>query len=106
MPVPITHVVVLMMENHSFDRVLGWTRQEYPHIEAVDSDNPGINPDYPDHSVTVFQEPTQNRNIAHDPGHDLDNVLRQIANGNQGFVADFAQKYPQAGLAERKEIMG
>jgi phospholipase C len=33
-------------------------------------------------------------------------VLRQIANGNQGFVADFAQKYPQAGLAERKEIMG
>jgi phospholipase C len=106
MPVPITHVVVLMMENHSFDRVLGWMKQEYPNIEAVDSDNPGINPDYPDTDATVFQDPTQNRNIANDPGHDLDNVLRQIANGNQGFVADFAQKYPQAGLAERKEIMG
>src|ERR1022692_1250726 len=106
MPVPITHVVVLMMENHSFDHVLGWMKQAYPNIEGAESGNVGWNPDYPDSDVTVFQEPTQNRNIAHDPGHDLDNVLRQITNGNQGFVADFAQKYPQAGLAERKEIMG
>jgi phospholipase C len=106
MAVPITHVVVLMMENHSFDRVFGWMKTQHPGIEAIDPDNPGTNPDYPDRDVTVFQEPTQHREIGNDPGHDLDNVLRQIANGNQGFVSDFVQKYPQAGLAERKEVMG
>jgi phospholipase C len=106
MAIPITHVVVLMMENHSFDRVLGWMKKQHPNIEAIDPDKPGTNPDYPDRDSTVFQEPTQSRNIANDPGHDLDNVLRQIAGGNQGFVSDFGQKYPQAGFAERKEVMG
>jgi len=38
MPTPINRVVVLMMENHSFDRVLGWTKQHYPDIEGVDPD--------------------------------------------------------------------
>jgi phospholipase C len=110
MATPITHVVVLMMENHSFDRVLGWMKEQYPNIEAIDPGSAGWNPDYPDHDVTLFQEQTTSRNIGNDPGHDLDNVLRQIANVNanvnQGFVSDFAQKYPQAGLAERKEVMG
>jgi len=110
MAVPITHIVVLMMENHSFDRVLGWMKEQYPNIEAVDSGDAGWNRDYPDKNATLFQAPTHNRQIANDPGHDLDNVLRQIAKldgkANQGFVSDFAQKYPQAGLDERKEIMG
>src|ERR1022692_3849056 len=104
MAVPITHVVVLMMENHSFDRVLGWMKEQYPNIEAIDPGNAGWNPDYPDAVTTVFQEPTHNRQIGNDPGHDLDNVLRQIASigpdSNQGFVSDFAQKYPQAGPYE------
>ena len=30
----------------------------------------------------------------------------QLAGGDQGFIADFAQNYPQALLEERKEIMG
>ena len=102
---PINRVVVLMMENHSFDQLLGWMKQRYPGIEAVDPDNPGTNPDYPVTTDTVFQEETQSRSIANDPGHDLHNVLAQLAGGNQGFVGDFARKYPQAGLAERKEIM-
>jgi phospholipase C len=95
-----------MMENHSFDRVLGCRRQNNAGIEGVDPDNPGWNPDYPINTETVFQDETRSRNIANDPGHDLDNVLRQIANGNRGFVMDFAQKYPAAGLPERREIMG
>ena len=106
MPAPIRRIVVLMMENHSFDRLLGWTKQAYPHIEGVDKDNPGQNPDYPITSDTVFQEETRSRNIANDPGHDLDNVLRQIGGGNQGFVTDFAQLYPRAPIAERREVMG
>jgi len=106
MPVPITRVVVLMMENHSFDRVLGWMKKDYPALEGIDPDSPGTNPDFPVTTDTVFQAETRSRNIANDPGHDLANVLHQIAGGNQGFVADFAQTYPQAPIDERKEIMG
>jgi phospholipase C len=106
MPIPITRVVVLMMENHSFDRVLGCMKKDYPTLEGVDPDAPGTNQDYPVATSPLSQGQTQSRNIANDPGHDLHNVLRQIANGNQGFVADFAQKYPAAALPERQEIMG
>ena len=103
---PISRVVVLMMENHSFDRALGWMRQRDPAIEAVDRDHPGTNPDYPITTDTVFQTETRSRKITFDPGHDLANALRQIAGGNQGFVLDFAEKYPQATAADRQEIMG
>jgi phospholipase C len=106
MPPPITRVVVLMMENHSFDRVLGWMKQNDAGIEGVDPNHPGWNSDYPVTTDTVFQAETRNRNIGNDPGHDLDNVLGQLAGGNQGFVADFAQMYPQAARSERQEIMG
>jgi|HubBroStandDraft_6_1064221.scaffolds.fasta_scaffold1908275_1 phospholipase C len=36
---PINHVVVLMMENHSFDQLLGWTKSLYPALEGVDPNN-------------------------------------------------------------------
>jgi hypothetical protein len=64
------------------------------------------NQDYPTSSDTVFQAETRSRNIANDPGYDLNNVLRQIAGGNQGFIADFAQLYPRASIAERRGVMG
>jgi hypothetical protein len=54
MPLPI-RVVVLMMENHSFDRVLGCMKQNNADIEGVDPNNPGINPDYLITTDTVFQ---------------------------------------------------
>jgi phospholipase C len=31
---PIKHIVVLMMENHSFDELLGWTKTLYPAIDS------------------------------------------------------------------------
>lgn len=104
MPPPIRRVVVLMMENHAFDRVLGWTHQRYPGIEAVDPEQPHTNPD-PQSGDPVAQTITRARNISQDPGHELDNVLNQIRNGNQGFVADFVSRYPQASKAERQEVM-
>ncbi|HVY14565.1 MAG TPA: alkaline phosphatase family protein [Rhodopila sp.] len=103
---PIERIVVLMMENHSFDRVLGWMKQIYPGIEGVDPKNPLQNPDFPPGAQHVIQAPTQARAIPHDPGHDLDDVLAQLANANQGFVADYARKYPKAPLSERQEVMG
>ena len=42
---PIKHVVVLMLENHSFDQMLGAFRSEFPDLEGVDPANPGTNRD-------------------------------------------------------------
>jgi phospholipase C len=104
---PIEHVVVLMLENHSFDEMLGCMRSVYPKLEGVDSKNPASNPDYP--SGSISQAPKTARTIADDPQHDLDNVLRQIgtaATPCQGFVSDFAHSYPQTNAQERALVMG
>jgi phospholipase C len=103
---PITRVVVLMMENHSFDRMLGWMQSVRPGLEGVDPAHLRSNPDWPG-GFPIQQVPTASRNIADDPTHDLDNVLRQIGAGRMdGFVADFAQAHPSTGAPERQEIMG
>jgi len=41
-----------------------------------------------------------------DPEHEMDDVLRQIAGPCEGFVADFAQHYPQTLPPQRAEVMG
>ena len=103
---PISRVVVLMMENHSFDRLLGWMQSIRPGIAGVDPNHLRANPDWPG-GAPVMQVPTTSRHIADDPGHDLDNVVRQSGEGRMdGFIADFAQLYPTSGLPERQEIMG
>jgi phospholipase C len=104
---PIEHVVVLMLENNSFDRMLGCMNAIYPTLEGVDPGDPFTNPDYPNGSSLVSQLPNDLTAIASDPGHDLDDVLRQIGNNDcQGFVADFVQHCPQSKPAEREQIMG
>lgn len=98
---PIQHIVVLMLENASFDRMLGLA----PGVDGVDPAHPQTNPDFPT-GVPVAQGPTTETNMPLDPEHDLDDCLRQIAGPCQGFVADFAQHYPQSSAALRQEVMG
>ncbi len=102
---PIKHVVVLMMENHSFDELLGWTKTLYPAIEGVDDKNPKTNPDYPDAANVVLQCPSAGFNIALDPHHDTPDVLDQLENNCSGFVSNFAKAYPQSTAAERAQDM-
>jgi phospholipase C len=107
-PDPIEHVVVLMLENHSFDEMLGCMRSIYPQMEGVDPKHPASNPNYLLDSM-VTQAPKTARTIANDPQHDLDNVLRQIGTSAapcQGFVSDFAHSYPQSTTPERELVMG
>src|SRR5581483_1789214 len=68
--------------------------------------NPFTNPDYPDATHLFAQLPQAAHAVAVDPGHDLDDVLRQIHQGDcSGFVTDFAQHCPQAPSDERYQIM-
>ena len=102
---PIEHVVVLMMENAAFDRMLGCMTEVHAGMEGVDPAHPHTNPDPDDGAVA--QAPTTARNIDRDPHHYLPNGLAQLAGGtNQGFVADFARTHPNSTSAERREIMG
>ncbi len=104
----IEHVIVLMLENNSFDRMLGCLKAVYPQLEGPQAPDahPFTNPDYPDATHLFAQLPEAKRSVPVDPGHDLDDVLRQIDKGDcQGFVTDFAQRSPQAPEDERYQIM-
>jgi len=103
---PVSHVVVIMLENQSFDRLLGCMRAFDPMIDGVDPSTPRANAD-PLSGQSVRQATTNARGARLDPGHDLDDTLRQVAGGEcSGFVSDFVQKYPRSTPADRQEVMG
>jgi phospholipase C len=103
---PIQHVVVLMMENRSFDQMLGCMKAVYPALEGVDPANPLCNPDIPASNPQICQAVSTARTIKDDPNHDLSDVLEQIAGPCQGFITNFARKFPQSLTPERQEVMG
>jgi phospholipase C len=106
-PDPIQHIVVLMLENNSFDRMLGCMKEKYPGLEGVDPNAPPFtNPDYPDANHLFAQLPDAARTVAVDPAHDLDDVIRQVDGGAcNGFVSDLVQHKPAAPETERYQIM-
>ena len=101
---PIKHVVVLMMENHSFDQLLGCMQQVYAELEGIDEKKLRSNPDYPNANNVVQQATTKLTSISLDPVHEHVNVLRQIADNCSGFVSDFVQCYSQCGET-RQQVM-
>src|SRR5215212_9285582 len=82
----IDHIVVLMMENRSFDHMLGYLKLEgtNPEVDGLDSEmsNTYAGKTYAVHRLpgTVFE---------HDPGHQGDAVAEQLSNHGSGFVANY-----------------
>lgn len=102
---PIDHIVVLMMENNGFDRMLGWMGTAGRGVDGVDPSHPLSNPDDLDGSE-VFQGETRTRNIDRDPLHYLANSIAQLDGGtNKGFVNDYVRTHPASTPEERREIM-
>lgn len=88
---PIDHIVVLMMENNGFDRMLGWMGTAGRDVDGVDPAHPLSNPDRVD-GGDVPQGETRTRTIRRDPLHYLANSIAQLDRGtNKGFVTDFVQ---------------
>lgn len=74
---PIKHVVVLMLENRSFDQMLGAFQSIYPDLDGIEPG--GRNRQNVDEQGNVYrQEPGASRIVEFDPHHDLASVLRQI----------------------------
>jgi phospholipase C len=103
-PDPIAHVVALMLENHSFDQMLGGLASEVPDLDGVDAGAPGRNVDADGQSYS--QAPTTAPSISPDPMHETPDVLEQLGNNNGGFVLNYSTHYPDTTRAQRQEIMG
>jgi len=100
----IEHIVVLMLENRSFDQMLGAFQAIYPDLDGIDpAATPRTNVD--DNQVAYAQSPTQATVVQPDPMHELVDVLRQIDAANGKFVLDYALQYPQTSNDQRQLIM-
>src|SRR4029450_2090455 len=83
-PDPFRHVVLLMLENRSFDHMLGALQRVMPGLDGVPpSGPPRINRDMA--GVAFEQRPGAAKVVDPDPPHDTDSVLVQIAGDNGGF---------------------
>ncbi len=99
---PIKHVVLLILENHSFDQMLGCF---YPSVDGINPANPGVNKD--DNGKEFKQEPTDERQMILDPHHEVNHVETQLKDHNGGFVLDFVQSSnPKPSDEQRQFIMG
>ncbi len=101
---PIKHVILLALENHSFDQMLGALKQLYPELEGVTAAAPNVNRDG-DGGIYV-QEPTEERQMPLDPHHEVQYVAEQLAEENGGFVRNFSKMYPLSRPEDRRYVMG
>jgi phospholipase C len=97
----IRHVVVLMLENRSFDHMLG----AVPGVNGVSANwtNSDGQNTYAQTALS-WRDPLA-REVKPDPKHETPNVLRQLADDNGGFVLDYARTYPDSTSAQRHKIM-
>lgn len=98
----IKHIVFLLLENQSFDRVLGCFGQGGD-VDGVKG--PGQVP-YSNRDSNGLRAKTNTKQVNPDPKHEVRFALEQLQNENSGFVFDFERNYPNSTTAERQEIMG
>jgi phospholipase C len=100
---PIEHVIVLMLENRSFDHMLGG-------LSALGLDGAlppgqGTRQNTDPEGNSFVQTGGASRTLAFDPHHEHNHVVAQLSGGNGGFVADFSRAFPKSMPSDRAEIM-
>src|SRR5437763_1428403 len=94
----LKHIVVLMMENRSFDHMLGGLKKRFPKINGLDGDE--SNSDGNGNVVTVSPKALYRGQLVPDPDHHFPGTDMQIYGGvpyapdrvanMQGFVKSYA----------------
>jgi phospholipase C len=97
------HIVVLMLENRSFDHMVGVLQQSIPDIDGVPAGPVRWNQTLAGRRVE--QLPLAMDVVDPDPKHELSNVLAQLRNGNTGFVTDFEHEYANATADQIQAVM-
>lgn len=93
----IEHIVVLMMENRSFDQMLGFLEGEGLDVDGLSKAKPNLDAAGNEYASfewgpgeTAPEPPLGLRPKVLDPDHSPTGVGQQLANGNTGFVQNFA----------------
>src|SRR5215467_11535561 len=100
----VKHIVVLMMENRSFDQMLGFLEKDGLEVEGiakaekVAAEHPNLNPGDPKPFApfewgpgeTAPEPPPGLKPKVLDPCHSPDCVREQLEDQNTGFVRNFA----------------
>jgi phospholipase C len=112
MPPPgtIQHLVVLMLENRSFDHMLGFMKSATYAIDGLNGTE--TNQDSTGAAVTVSQDADYSGDLTPDPGHAFDDVNIQLFGNSagtgdatmQGFVSSYAQMAGSS-AAQSRNIM-
>ena len=100
---PIEHVIVLMLENRSFDHLLGGLADAIPGLDGIPKGEPPRT-NRAD-GRTYKQVEGASRSLKYDPMHELEHTLHQLEKNNSGFVDDFFRAYPLSQPDDRAEIM-
>jgi phospholipase C len=85
----IEHIVVLMLENRSFDHMLGYLSLDDSYPFTVDGLSPGLQNTYHGTTYPVFRLRSTSMRPFETPEHDGANVDLQLSNGGQGFAEDY-----------------
>jgi len=101
---PIEHVIVLMLENRSFDHMLGGLTAEL-NLDGALPQGPVPRSNKDSTGTSYPQVAGASRTIRFDPHHEHSHVVAQMAGGNAGFVDDFSRAFPTSTPADRAEIM-
>ena len=105
----IKHIVVLMLENRSFDHMLGFLKQESPALRGVVGGD-FFNVSTGDVRIPVSDGAAYQGQLVADPGHDVTDVYMQMYGVPFGTPAatpnmsGFAQSYEQKG-GKAEDIM-
>ncbi len=105
---PIEYVILLALENRSFDHMLGACQAVKPELDGIP---PGSPPRRNAYAGEFYpQAPGARRIVPDDPRHETPHVLVQLkpdsnGNPNSGFVEDYATAYPMLTDADRAEVM-
>jgi phospholipase C len=101
----LQHIVVLMMENRSFDHMLGYLKQDWPALEGLNGNE--TNPDNAGQLQSVQPTAAAQSELDPDPDHSWEGVNLQIfgnAQGNddgspkmQGFIKSYFTKRQDLG---------
>jgi phospholipase C len=94
-----------MLENRSFDQVLGCFKddEKYAELNGIDREAPDSNSD--SRGNVYQQEPSDHDRAPFDPKHEHGDVMEQIANRHAGFVSNFEAAYPAATRDDLQSVM-
>lgn len=102
---PIEYVIVLMLENRSFDHMLGVFQSIYPALDGIPPQGSTRFDTYTKTGTKYLQLPNTERRLDPSPLHENRDVLLQISNNMSGFIDNYAT-IPGASESSFPAVMG